>query len=52
MRNRPASSGHSWRRFASEKYVPHIERYSLRHRGVSATRLPDPALAGPLLMLT
>jgi hypothetical protein len=50
MKNRPASGGHFWRR-RIRKCVPHIEQPSLRHRGVSTTRLPDPASAGPLLML-
>jgi hypothetical protein len=33
------------------KCLPHIEQTSLRHRGVSTSRLPGPGFPEPLLML-
>jgi len=34
------------------KCLPHIEQTSLRHRGVSTSRLPGSGFPEPLLMLT
>ncbi len=48
-------TAHYGRTFSAEirfgKCLPHIEQTSLRHRGVSTSRLPGPSFPEPLLML-